>query len=143
MKAVKLEYLTILTCSQLEENLEWLTTSWSMLLLLGDWRGLDDGTEQDDMEILTKNSHWRKVSIKLPQPRWGFTTTITSDDHLLIVFYAGAGLTRYKKTNKITSQHNYIDQQHNSDHDGLTKWTELTAADHWFTDLVPSLFHLW
>jgi len=43
---------------------------------------------QDNIEVLNwiENSHWRKVSIKLPVPMFGFTPTI-SDDHLLIVGY--------------------------------------------------------
>ena len=102
--------------------------------------GLDDNTlAQDDIEVLNwiENSHWRKVSIKLPVPMFGFTPTI-SDDHLLIVSYYGADtLSRdgaYKMpVANITAS---IDQQHNSD--TPTKWTKLTAADHWCTTLVPS-----
>jgi len=43
---------------------------------------------QDDIEVLNwiENSHWRKVSIKLPVPMFAFIPTI-SDDHLLIVGY--------------------------------------------------------
>ena len=52
-----------------------------------------DGTPvvQDDIEVLNwiENSHWRKVSIKLPVPMCAFTPTI-SDDQLLIVGYYGA-----------------------------------------------------
>ena len=55
----------------------------------------DDDTTvvQDDIEILNwiENSHWRKVSIKLPVPMcMAFTPTI-SDDHLLIVGYMYSG----------------------------------------------------
>ena len=93
--------------------------------------------QQDDIEIFNwiENSHWRKLPIKLPVPMWGFTPTI-SDDHLLIVGYIGADMKPYKGSYKlpvanITAS---IDQQHNSDKP--TKWTELTAADHWCTALV-------
>ena len=101
----------------------------------------DDDTPvaQDDIEVLNwiENSHWRKVSIKLPVPMWGFTPTI-SDDHLIIVGYYGADLKSYKGAYKIpvTNITASIDQQYNSD--TPTKWTELTAADHWDTALVPS-----
>ena len=94
---------------------------------------------QDDIEVLnwTENSHWRKVSIKLPAPMWGFTPTI-SDDHLLIVGYNAYRI----PVANITAS---IDQQYNSD--TPTKWTELTAADHEFTALVPTSSpphpHLW
>ena len=69
---------------------------------------------------------------------YAFKPTITSDDHLLIVGYSGADKNPYNGAykmpiNNITAS---IDQQHNSD--TSTKWTELTAADHWRTALVPS-----
>ena len=101
----------------------------------------DDDTPvvQDDIEVLNwiENSHWRKVSIKLPVPMCGFTPTI-SDDHLLIVGYNSAamksnnGACKIPVANIIAS----FDQQHNSD--TPTKWTKMTAADHWWTALVPS-----
>ena len=101
----------------------------------------DDETAvaQDDIEVLNwiENSHWRKVSIKLPVPMYSFTPTI-SDDHLLIVGYCGADLKSYNGAYKIPVANitESIDQQHNSD--TPTKWTKLTAADHWGTALVPS-----
>ena len=66
-----------------------------------------------------------------------FTPTI-SDDHLLIVGYGGANLKPYKGAYKIPVANitASIDQQLNSD--TPTKWTELTATDHWATALVPS-----
>ena len=95
---------------------------------------------QDDIEVLNwiENSHWRKVSIKLPVPMYVFKPIITSDDHLLIVGYAGANTKPYKGAYKIPIANitTSIDQQHNSD--TPTKWTELTAADHWNTALIPS-----
>ena len=103
--------------------------------------GLDNGIEQDDIEVLNwiENLHWRKVFIKLPVLMYAFTPTITSDDHLLIVSYSGAEMTKHKEAYKIpiadiTAS---IDQQHKSHK--LTKWTKLTAADHWFLSLVPRL----
>ena len=100
--------------------------------------GLDDITH-DDIEIFNwiENSHWRKVAIKLPVPMWAFTPTI-SDDQILIVGYSGANMKRNISAYKIPVANitASIDQQHNSD--TPTKWTELTAADHWQTALVPS-----
>ena len=102
----------------------------------------DDDTPviYDDIEVLNwiENSHWRKVAIKLPAPKWGFIPTI-SDDHLLIVGYGDAYTKRNRSAYKIpvaniTTASNH--QQQNSD--TPTKWTELTAADHWDTALVPS-----
>ena len=100
--------------------------------------GLDDNTDHDNIEVFNwiENSHWRKVSIKLPVPMYAFTPTI-SDDHLLIVGYGnsnGTNKSAYKiPVANITAS---INRQHNSD--TSTKWTELTAADHWFTAPVPS-----
>ena len=94
----------------------------------------------DDIEALNwiENSQWRTVSLKLPVPMSAFTPTITSDDHLLIVGYTemtGRYNTAYKiPIATITAS---IDQQHNSD--TPTEWTELTAADRWYTALVPGL----
>ena len=101
--------------------------------------GDDTPVIQDDIEVLNwiENSHWRKVSIKLPAPMYGFTPTI-SDDHLLIVGYYGADTLIHQGAYKIPVANitESIDQQHNSD--TPTKWIELTAADHWHTALVPS-----
>ena len=102
--------------------------------------GLDDDTIiQDDIEILNwiENSHWKKVSIKLPVPMYGFTP-IVSNDHLLIVGYGDTDMKPNKSAYKIplASMTASCDQQHNSD--TSTKWIKLTAADHWHTTLVPS-----
>ena len=102
--------------------------------------GLDDNTfAQDDIEVLNwiENSHWRKVSIKLPVPMYGFTPTI-SDDHLLIVGFFGADRGPYNGAYKIPVANitALIDQQHNRN--TPTKWTELTITDHWCPALVPN-----
>ena len=101
----------------------------------------DDDTPviQDDIEVLNwiENSHWRKLSIKLPVPMWGFTP-IVSDDHLQIVGYIGANMKCYSDAYKVPVGNITAsgDQQQNSN--TPTKWTELTTADHWYTALVPS-----
>ena len=95
---------------------------------------------QDDIEVLNwiENSHWRKVSIKLPVPMYGFTPTIY-DDHLIIVGFYSVKLKTNKTAHEIPFANitSSIDQQHNID--TPTKWTELTVADYWDTALVPSL----
>ena len=96
----------------------------------------DSRVTQDDIEVLNwiENSHWRKVSIKLPVPMYAFTPTI-SDDHLIIVGYADANKTRQRSAYKIP----VADITASIDNsDILTKRTELTAADHWVTALVSS-----
>ena len=101
--------------------------------------GRSDSITHHNIEVLnwTENSHWRKVFTKLPVPMWGFTPII-SDDYLLIVEYSDANMKRYKSAFKIPVANitASIDQQQNSD--TPIKWTELTAADHWCTALVPS-----
>ena len=99
----------------------------------------DDTLVKDDIEIFNwiENSHWRKVSIKLPVPMYGFIPTI-SDDNLLIVGYIGADIKPHKGAYKIPVANitASIDQQHKND--TPVKWTKLTATDHWQTALVPS-----
>ena len=108
------------------------------VIVAGGDKGNNTSVMQDDIEVLNwiENSHWRKVSIKLPVPMFAFTPTI-SDDHLLIVGYPGADM-RYKSAYKIPVANitASLDQHHNSN--TPTKWTKLTAADHWYTALVPS-----
>ena len=101
----------------------------------------DDNTlTQDDIEVLNwiENSHWRKVSVRLPVPMYSFTPTI-SDGDLLIVGYGGVDL-RCKNVYKIpfTNIVASIDQRRTYSIRTSTKWTELTAPDHCFTALVPS-----
>ena len=96
---------------------------------------------QDDIEVLNwiENSHWRKVSIKLPVPMYGFTP-IVSDDHLLIVGYGSTDMKGYSNAYKIPVANITAsgDQQHKWYWYTPTKWTELTAADQYNTALVPS-----
>ena len=109
------------------------------VIVAGGDKGDDTSVTLDDIEVLNwiENSHWRKVFIKLPVPMWCFTP-IVSDDHLLIVSYSGGDKKCYNGPCKIPVA-NIIasgDQQHNRH--TPTKLTELTAADHWCTALVPS-----
>ena len=101
----------------------------------------DDTPVAQDIEVLNwiENSHWRKVSIKLPVPMYGFAPTI-SDDHLLIVGYYGADTGCYNSAYKIPVANitASIDRQHKRNIFIPKKWTELTAANHWNTVLVPS-----
>ena len=99
---------------------------------------VDGNTLRDDIEVLNwiENSHWRRASIKLPVPMYEFTPII-SDDHLLIVGYGGTDGKAKKAiyrlpVGNITAS---IDRQHNSA--TSSRWTELTAATHLYTALVP------
>ena len=91
----------------------------------------------DDIEVLNwiENSHWRKVSIKLPEPMYAFTPTI-SDGDLIIVGYGAASLRYHNGVYKVSVANITAsnDQQLNS----ANIWTELTVSDHWNVALVPS-----
>ena len=112
--------------------------SYEKYVIVAGGKSIDGKTVQDDIEVLNwiENSHWKIVSIKLPVPMRAFGAII-SDDHLLVLGYAGAD----GKTSKgvyrlpvaiITAS---IDGQHNSA--TSSRWTELTAINHSYTALVP------
>ena len=96
-------------------------------------KSIDANTVRDDIEVLNwmENSHWRRASIKLPVPMYEFTPII-SNDHLLIVGYAGTdgkvkrGAYRLPVGNITAS----VD-------DTSSRWTKLTTATHSYTALVP------
>ena len=96
----------------------------------------------DNIEVLNwiENSRWRKVSIKLPVPMWGFIPTIF-DDHLLIVGYTGVDMKGCNDSYKIPVTNITASPNRQYTFSKLfksTKWTELTAADHLYTALVPN-----
>ena len=107
--------------------------------------GFGDERPVDDIEVLNwiENSHWRKASIKLPVPMYGFTPTVSNDD-MVIVGYTSIDTIRHKKAYKILvsdiaaltfADH---DQQCSSPTCTPTKWTGLTATTHWYTALLPN-----
>ena len=89
-----------------------------------------------DIEVLNweENSHWRRVSTKLPVPMYGFTPTV-SDDHLLIVGYAGADRNRYRDACMIPVADIVASDYRQAT---VTEWTNLTVATHCGTTLVPN-----
>ena len=101
----------------------------------------DDYTKvtQDDIEVFNwvENLYWRKVSIKLPVPMWGFTPTI-SGNSLLIVGYNDINMNRDKSAYNIPVTNITASFDQICNNDPSTKWTKLTVTDHWCTALVPS-----
>ena len=99
----------------------------------------DTPVVQDDIEIFNwiENSHWRKVSIKLPVPMFAFIPTI-SDNHLLIVGYSNRNMKGNTGAYKLPVAYitASIEQEHKID--TPTEWTKLTKADHWCTYVIPS-----
>ena len=104
----------------------------------------DSPVVQDDIEVLNwvENSHWSKVSIRLPVPMYSFTPTI-SNNLLTIVGYTGADLEGHRNAYQtpvanITASHEPTRLRHKLIKSN--KWTELTPAAHWYTALVPKCF---
>ena len=115
--------------------------SYKEYVIVAGGYSMDSNIVQDDIEVLNwmENSHWRRASIKLPVPMFQFSPII-SDDHLLIVGYAGVdnnveqGVFRLPVTTITAS----IDRQHNS---AISfRWTKLNAATRAYTTLVPGSF---
>ena len=95
-------------------------------------------TVRDDIEILNwvENNHWKKVTVNLLVPMWGFTPIIL-DDHLFIVGFCGADLRHYRRGFKIpvtsiTRSCQTIDTS--------ATWTKVAKATHFSAGLVPSVF---
>ena len=110
-------------------------------IVAGGGKGEDAPIIQDDIEILNwvENSHWRKLSITLPEVMSTFIPTII-DDHLFIVGYTDGNLSRNNNAYKIS----LVDvmasiDQGNNQVCGTAKWSKMPPTKHWFTALVPSL----
>ena len=102
--------------------------------------GLDDHTDHDDIEVLNwiENLQWRRVSIKLPVPMYGFRPTI-SDDHLLIGKYSPSTTCNQFYKIPVANITALMYQIHNNDAPTNCKWTELTLPTYWYTELVPNI----
>ena len=97
--------------------------------------GFNDILTHDEIEVLnwTENSHWRKVSIKLPVPMYGFTPTIFDGDMIIVGYDDGTNPHKEAYRLPVAS---ITEQQYNIG--TTTKWTKLATADHWFTAIVPN-----
>ena len=97
----------------------------------------DDDTPvvQDDIEVLNwiENSHWRKISIKLPLPMYSFIPTIV-DDHLLIGSHCPSITCKQFYNTPVA---NITALSHNGAYT-LTKWTKLTTPAQSYTKPVPN-----
>ena len=93
----------------------------------------------NDIEILDwiENSHWRAVSINLPEPMWNFTPTV-SNDYLVIVGFCDASLNRSEDAYKIPVANitNAIGQQQAIN--DSTKWIKMTSAINTFSAFIPN-----
>ena len=95
---------------------------------------------QDDIEVLNwiENSHWSKVSIKLPVPMYGFTPIIY-DDSLFTVGYSDADVNVCNDAYKIPVAAIIASIDHQSNNDMPPQWTKLPAINPYRTALVPCL----
>ena len=98
---------------------------------------LDDKTFGDDIEVLNykQSSHWVIATMKLPEPMWGPSLTI-SDDLLYIVGYNRA-------TGRTNAAHKVPVDIITSSAAQLTsnqtaRWTELPPAPHYDTAVIPN-----
>ena len=96
---------------------------------------------QDDIEVL----NWiDKVSIRLPMPMYSFAPTI-SNDHLTIVGYTGTDLEGHRNAYQMPVTNITASAETTHVHNKFikcNKQTELTAATHLYTALVPTLYPL-
>ena len=99
--------------------------------------GLDEDTDHDDIEVLnlTQPFQWMKSNIKLPQPMWGISLTI-SHDQLYIVGYNRSG------GRSSTAYHIPVDPIISSIAQPPTNgqsvdWNKLPDAPHYYTALLP------
>ena len=98
---------------------------------------LDDNTFSDDIEVLNykQSSHWVIARMKLPEPMWDPSLTI-SDDLLYIVGYSRA-------TDRTSAAHEVPVDIITSSAAQLTSnqtahWTELPQAPHYNTAVIPN-----
>ena len=105
-----------------------------VIVLVGN---IDDGIHTDDIEVLnlTQPFQWMKSNIKLPQPMWAISPTI-SHDQLYIVGYSTSG-GRYS-----TAYHIPVDPIISSIAQPPTSgqsvdWNKLPDAPHYDTALLP------
>ena len=97
---------------------------------------IDDNTIHADVEMLnwTRPHQWTMSNIKLPEPMWAISLTI-SDNQLLIVGYnrsTGRISKAYQlAVDSITS----LDQPSTTGH--CVNWNNLPSAPHYYTALLP------
>jgi len=123
-----------------------VVTHLEHVIVAGGVKGVqnDEPVMQDDIEVLnwvTKNSHWKRVSIKLPVPMDSFAPIIVDGQFCVV------GYERVESADKV---HNdaykipVVDITRSADQHQASstsnKWITTTPSDHCYTALVPSLF---
>ena len=100
---------------------------------------IDDGVCSDEIEVLnwTQPLHWMKSNIKLPQPMWSPSLTI-SHDQLYIVGYSNSGRSSRAYQLTIDSIISSIGQPPTSGQSN--NWNTLPNAPHFDTALLPQSY---
>ena len=105
-------------------------------------RSMNEGIVKDDIEILNwiENSHWRIVSVDLPEPMWNFTPTI-ANEHIIIVGFSGVRSNRSTNAYKIPVADitTAADQQQKYSAQP-TKWIKMATVVSKFSALIPNSF---
>ncbi|XP_065884066.1 uncharacterized protein [Dysidea avara] len=111
------------------------------VIVAGGVKKIDSLAIHNDIEVLdwTQNVQWKMVSIHLPVPMFGFRPII-AENCLVIVGYADADLYREKIAYKIPVT--YITRSNDLEESSIApvKWITLTAATHWYANLVPNSY---
>ena len=119
----------------------------------GDQDEGDKSMTQDDIEILNwiENTHWVKVTTRLPAPMFGIKTTI-AENNMYIVSYGGADRKRYNGAYMIpvsdimnstngkpsaVQKRPTTHKQSTTQKKSTAKWTELAPTTHYHTALLP------
>ena len=100
--------------------------------------GLDDNTFSDDIEVLNykQSSHWVIARMKLPEPMWLPSFTI-SDDLLYIVGYSDAE-GRTDAAHKVPVDIIITSSSAQLTSNYTAHWTKLPPAPHYHTAVVPN-----
>jgi len=115
-----------------------VVTHLEHIIVAGGVKGNDTPEALDDIEILNwvENSHWRKISVNLPEPMWAFTPII-SENHFVIVGY-DANMRRYRSAHKMPISVITRPDDYKQPNDTPTKWITMTTAAQWHTTLIPN-----
>ena len=101
---------------------------------------IDDGVYSDDIEVLnwTQPLHWMKSNIKLPEPMWSPSLTI-SHDQLYIVGYSTSGRT-YSRAYQLPIDSIISSIGQPPTNGQSNNWNTLPNAPHYNTALLPQSY---
>ena len=101
---------------------------------------IDDGVYSDDIEVLnwTQPLHWMKSNIKLPQPMWAPSLTISHDQVYIVGYSTSGGRSSRAYQLSIDSIISSIGQPPTSGQSN--NWNTLPDAPHYDTALLPQSY---